>query len=376
MNKAAFTMIELILAIVILAVIASIGTGIIANLYKSKILAQTTSQLQEELDIAVSRLEALLEERIKPSVRVRFCSNELFKKEQLGAWQRNGQYLRDRGADGGVRFSYQLAKTPNTGPTTDACLNSEAQKRCTENNRNDLCKAEVFEWVSQEPKLRQDGYSGIVGGIRQVPVTGADRRGWRLYDFEKDMTISEFKNSTCDSENMALYFVGTGYSPFFIEDELLRAQYREKGSRNCTENSGCTAGKNTSSFFYIRTKKSSFTSITKEYDLACSGYRLEQQGNKLLLINNYAPWQWPSEAGAKRNTKAGVNSDHKKSERKLTLANNLHSFKIWNESADFLEFELCIFSDQIAGKGERAHQEGEGAKAKSYFTLCKRGFAS
>jgi len=67
-KRAAFTLIEIIMVIVILGVVAMIGTDIIAKMYQGYMRSQIISELQQKTELALDQISKRLKYRIKASV--------------------------------------------------------------------------------------------------------------------------------------------------------------------------------------------------------------------------------------------------------------------------------------------------------------------
>ena len=70
-NRLAFTMIEMIFVIVILGIIAAIGSGIIAKIYESYIYSKSMNALQTKTELTLSQIAKYLSYRIKDSTIAR-----------------------------------------------------------------------------------------------------------------------------------------------------------------------------------------------------------------------------------------------------------------------------------------------------------------
>jgi len=69
--KKAFTMIELVMVIVILGIVASIGSEIVLTLYKNYIQSRAMNQLEIQTELALEQIAKRLQYRIKPSTIAR-----------------------------------------------------------------------------------------------------------------------------------------------------------------------------------------------------------------------------------------------------------------------------------------------------------------
>ncbi len=74
-KRAAFTLIEIIMVIVILGVVAMIGTDIIAKMYQGYMRAKIISELQQKTELALDQITRRLKYRIKASVVTKDASN-------------------------------------------------------------------------------------------------------------------------------------------------------------------------------------------------------------------------------------------------------------------------------------------------------------
>ena len=70
-NRLAFTMIEMIFVIVVLGVVAAIGSGIIAKIYESYIYSRSINTLQTKTELALSQIAKYLSYRVKDSTIAR-----------------------------------------------------------------------------------------------------------------------------------------------------------------------------------------------------------------------------------------------------------------------------------------------------------------
>jgi len=69
--KKAFTMIELVMVIVILGIVASIGSEIVLTLYKNYIQSRAMNQLEIQTELTLEQIAKRLQYRIKPSTIAR-----------------------------------------------------------------------------------------------------------------------------------------------------------------------------------------------------------------------------------------------------------------------------------------------------------------
>jgi prepilin-type N-terminal cleavage/methylation domain-containing protein len=74
-KRAAFTLIEIVMVIVILGVVAMIGTDIIAKMYQGYMRSQIISELQQKTELALDQITKRLKYRIKASVVTKDAAN-------------------------------------------------------------------------------------------------------------------------------------------------------------------------------------------------------------------------------------------------------------------------------------------------------------
>ncbi len=74
-KRAAFTLIEIIMVIVILGIVAMIGTDIIAKMYQGYMRSKIISELQQKTELALDQISKRLQYRIKASVVTKDASN-------------------------------------------------------------------------------------------------------------------------------------------------------------------------------------------------------------------------------------------------------------------------------------------------------------
>ncbi len=71
MQRKAFTFIEIIMVIVILGIVASIGTNIISNMYEGYVRSQTINRLQQQTELTLDQIAKRLQYRIKETTIAR-----------------------------------------------------------------------------------------------------------------------------------------------------------------------------------------------------------------------------------------------------------------------------------------------------------------
>ncbi len=80
-KRSAFTLIEMIMVIVILGVVAMIGTDIIARMYQGYIRAQIVNELQQKTELVLNQISKRLKYRIKATAFTKDSSNTLIFKQ-------------------------------------------------------------------------------------------------------------------------------------------------------------------------------------------------------------------------------------------------------------------------------------------------------
>ena len=76
-NHLAFTMIELIFVILVLGIVAAIGSSIIAKIYESYIYSRSINELQSKTELALTQISKFLSFRIKGSTIARIDDNNI-----------------------------------------------------------------------------------------------------------------------------------------------------------------------------------------------------------------------------------------------------------------------------------------------------------
>jgi len=79
-NRAAFTLIEIIMVIVILGVVSMIGTDIIARMYQGYLHSQIVNDLQQKTELALDQIAKRLKYRIKATAVTKDANNSLIFK--------------------------------------------------------------------------------------------------------------------------------------------------------------------------------------------------------------------------------------------------------------------------------------------------------
>lgn len=79
-NRAAFTLIEIIMVIVILGVVSMIGTDIIARMYQGYLHSQIVNDLQQKTELALDQIAKRLKYRIKATAVTKDANNPLIFK--------------------------------------------------------------------------------------------------------------------------------------------------------------------------------------------------------------------------------------------------------------------------------------------------------
>jgi len=75
-NRLAFTMVEMVFVIVILGIVAAIGSSIISKIYQSYIYSRSINKLQTKTELALMQISKFLSYRIKNSVIARKSSTD------------------------------------------------------------------------------------------------------------------------------------------------------------------------------------------------------------------------------------------------------------------------------------------------------------
>lgn len=71
----AFTMVEMVFVVVVLGIVAAIGSGIIAKIYESYIYSRNINNLQTKTELALTQISRLLSFRVRNSTIARLAAN-------------------------------------------------------------------------------------------------------------------------------------------------------------------------------------------------------------------------------------------------------------------------------------------------------------
>ena len=246
MMKKAFTMLELVFVIVIMGIIASIGTDIIVNLYDNYIKTRSINKLQSQTELALDQIAKRLKYRIKDSVIAR-DSGDYNKSIFLSAYTADLNY-------------------------------------------------QVLEWIgkSNESFLGENGLPGWSGFVdvdsRETnDINNTLKTSGSRLDYA-DNIISALTNN-----DVSLTVAGANRPAIIFKDKssLNINKYGWNGTRG--EDTLRVTRLNNETFNLIDANATYPNDIYEQYDLAHSAYALVPEGNvsdfNLTLYYNYQPWQ-------------------------------------------------------------------------------------
>jgi len=287
LKKNAFTMIELVMVIVVMGIVASIGSDIIINLYENYIKTRAVNRLQAQSELVLNQIAKRLESRIKDSVIAR----------QSGT-----------------------ANFLNYVPLTDA---------------ND--SYQVLEWIGKDTEsfngIKNPGWSGFIDLDNPQTVNPTLKTmGSELNT--TNATIKALSNNQVSLlqgdglQKPAIIFKGN--SAFNLDDF---GWSRVDG--NYTHKVSYTAGINDVLNFEEANKP---TEIFEQYDLAWSAYSIVPEGNNtndfnLTLHYNYQPWE---------------NERYDQNASTSVLIEHASTFK-FTKIGDTIRLKLCIHDNNQSG---------------------------
>jgi prepilin-type N-terminal cleavage/methylation domain-containing protein len=237
-NRRAFTMLELIFVIVIMAILGKFGTEFLAKAYESFIFSKINNELQARSASAVEIISKKLEYRIKQSVIAR--------------------------------------------NTTDSTYNYVNNTGLSDSN------ATVLEWISTDT----EGFrSGFWSGVIDLSASNASRLISPRTDLNKTSTqISVLSPSGANIDDAAIYFINSylsmnpwGYDgKITTQGETLHPIKRLAGSENQLHPAVATfAGTEVFEFY-----KLSWTA----YAIELKDYNETTHLGNLVLYYDYRPW--------------------------------------------------------------------------------------
>ncbi len=286
-KRTAFTMIELVMVIVVMGIVASIGSDIIVNLYENYIKTRAINRLQAQSELVLNQIAKRLESRVKDSVIAR--------------------------QSGSVNFL-------NYVTLTDA---------------ND--SYQILEWIGKDTEsfngIKNPGWSGFID-LDNPQTTNPTLK-----------TIGSELNTT----NAIIKSLSNNQVSLLQGDGLQKPAIIFKGNSifnlddfgwngvdgNYTHKVSYTAGVNDVLNFEEANKP---TEIFEQYDLAWSAYSIVPEGSvndfNLTLHYNYQPWE--DEKYSDINTSKSVLIEH------------ASTFK-FTKIGDTIRLKLCIHDNNQSG---------------------------
>ena len=289
-RKSAFTMIELVMVIVVLGIVASIGSEIIVKMYENYIKTRAINKLQAQSEIVLNEITMRLQYRIKNSVIARNDTN----------------------------FSDYV-------PLSDA---------------ND--SYQILEWIGKDNDslrgISQPGWSGFIdldsGQTNKISKT-LKTPGSALNITNNIIKALSNNSVILDSsihgkDRPAIIF--RGQSNF----DLSQYGWDANGTHGYTHKVSYTSGFN--AVLNFDENISSLNEIFEQYDLSWTAYSIVPEGNNtndfnLTLHYNYQPWE---------------NERYDHNSTSSLLVEHVSTFK-FTKSGDTIRLKLCINDANLSG---------------------------
>ncbi len=286
-KRAAFTMIELVMVIVVMGIVASIGSDIIVNLYENYIKTRAINRLQTQSELVLNQIAKRLESRVKDSVIARQSGSANFLNyvtltdandsyqilEWIGKDTESFNGIKNPGWSGFIDLDNPQSANPNLKTIGSELNTTNAIIKALSNNQVSLLQGDGL----QKPAIIFKGNS----------IFNLDDFGWNGVD------------------------------------------------GNYTHKVSYTAGSNDILNFEEANKP---TEIFEQYDLAWSAYAIVPEGNQndfnLTLHYNYQPWE---------NERYDQNTTSKS-----VLIEHASTFK-FTKIGDTIRLKLCIHDNNRSG---------------------------
>lgn len=277
-KRAAFTMIELVMVIVIMGIVSSIGADILLNLYESYIKTRAINKLQAQSELVLDQIAKRLQYRIRDSVIARN--------------KNNNTYVSLTNADD----NYQ-----------------------------------ILEWLGKDNEgfrgNSKPGWSGFVDlyssntNLTQIKTSGSELN--TTNEIIKALSYGTVSLDTTYADRPAIIF--KGQSTYDL------SQYGWDGTDgNYTTKVSYTPGASTNDILNLIDTNNP-TEFFEQYDLSWSAYAIVPEGNvsdfNLTLHYNYQPWE--EENYDDTNT------------TKFTLMEHVSTFK-FTQIGDTIRIKLCL----------------------------------
>ena len=290
-KKSAFTMIELVMVIVVLGIVASIGSEIIVKMYENYIKTRAINKLQAQSEIILNEIAMRLQYRIKNSVIARNDTN----------------------------FSDYV-------PLSDA---------------ND--SYQILEWIGKDNDslrgISQPGWSGFID-LDSSQTNKALGTYGKLKTPGSALNITNITIKALSNNTVSLVHGDGLQKPAIIfrgQSNFDLSQYGWDGvDGNYTYRVSYSLGINDVLNFDENT--TSLDEIFEQYDLAWTAYSIVPEGNNtndfnLTLHYNYQPWE---------------NERYDQNATSSLLAEHVSTFK-FTKSGDTIRLKLCINDANLSG---------------------------
>lgn len=268
--KKAFTLIELVIAITITAILASIGTEIISTVYQNYIQTRSITKLEAQTELAITQISKRLQYRIKQTLVGYEKNKNEYKditdcKEDCGiAWYMQSYESRRLGEVNKIGWSGVINKATIVGNEINLSLgyddddnvqNLEKVKDIIKNiTSNEVSKENPIALIfkQSEDKASENYYNGNTNKVYKAYFSGND-------------LIIDKNNENKDDKLEDLYYLSHTINRIYIDgDKNLKLDVipATSPSTKANENNSYIIAKNVTTL--------RFTNFTSENDIASS----------------------------------------------------------------------------------------------------------
>ena len=296
MMKKAFTLIEIIMVIVILGIVASIGTNIITNMYEGYVRSKSVNQLQQQTELALDQIAKRLQYRIKETLIARDPITKKFLS------------LSDTGLDNNYTMIEWIGyDNESLKGDFNGSMIVPGWSGFVDLNRTDTNKSQIVT-LGSDLRVAENIIAQLSNG--DVNLTASSG---------KQLPAIIFKCPKLD-QNLTRY--GWDHANSVDHNYTLRVQRSGKDILQFTEPTVANTPKE----------------LCEQYWLAWSAYALVLTGTNdnytLSLHYNYQPWY-------------GETYDHNATVS--TIATNVSTFRV-TQVGDSVRMKLCIQDNNITGE--------------------------